>query len=952
MARGLGTLGGLCCLAVMYGTGAAAESRDLAGAWRFRIDRDDRGFAEKWPTAPLPGDDTIRLPGMVQAQGYGDPITVKTPWTGQIVDRSWFTAPEYERDRRPGHVKVPFWLQPERYYKGAAWYQREIEVPVAWRGRRIVLTLERPHIETRAWLDDRELGVSNSLSTPHAYDLGTAVAPGKHRLTIRVDNRLVVDVGINSHSVTDHTQGNWNGIVGRIELSATPPVWVEDLRVIPHDGRSIAVRCTIGNTTGRDQPVFARLEFAMPENVLGPPPGVQRVSLNGPHTTFTTEYHLGPEAPLWDEFHPALYRVTASIDGDPAGSRTVSFGLREIGTSGTQFVINGRKVFFRGTLECAIFPLTGHPPMDVQSWKRIIGIAKDHGLNLIRFHSWCPPGAAFQAADELGFYFHVECGSWANTSTALGKGKPIDRWLYEEADRILSAYGNHPSFVLMAYGNEPAGDDKTYLDAWVNHYRQLDGRRLYTSAAGWPEIAANQFHVTPAPRIQAWGAGRASRINARPPETTTDYREYIQAREVPVISHEIGQWCAYPDLAEIPNYTGPLKPRNFEIFRESLEAHGMGSQAHDFLIASGKLQALCYKEEIESALRTPGMGGFELLALYDFPGQGTAPVGVLNALWNPKGYVSAREFRRFCSHTVPLARLRKRVFTGDEEIDARLEAAHFGPEPRGHLKARISLVREDGQTVISDIVSSRPASPGNRLLFGGWRCKLGTIPPPARCKLVLSIEGTPFENDWDFWVYPATVETRCPANVTIVSRLDARAEAILQAGGRVLLMVPPGKARGDRLGKVQLGFSPIFWNTAWTRRQPPHTLGILCDPRHPALADFPTESHANWQWWYLLSRAEALILDDLPRDLRPVVQVIDDWVTNRKLGLILEARVGSGKLLVCSIDLESNLEANPVARQMRASLLRYMASEQFRPALEITAPQVRSLMNDYRPSGK
>jgi len=937
---------GVVCQAALCGTGLAAESQDLAGTWRFRIDSDDRGLAEKWHTASLAGDDTIGLPGAMQAQGYGEAITVQTPWTGQIVDRSWYTAPQYEKYRRPGNVKVPFWLQPERYYKGAAWYQREIEVPDAWRDRRIILLLERPHIETHAWLDDRDLGASDSLSTPHAYDLGASVASGKHRLTIRVDNRLVVDVGINSHSVTDHTQGNWNGIAGRIELSATPPIWVEDLQVFLHDGHSTAVRCTIGNATGQDKQVFARLKLAVPENGRDPPPFGRLVSLTGPRTTFAFEYDLGPAAPIWDEFHPALHRVTASIDGSAAGSRTVSFGLREIGTSGTQFVINGRKAFMRGTLECAIFPLTGYPPTDVRSWKRSIGIAKDHGLNLFRFHSWCPPEAAFEAADLLGFYFHVECASWANASTALGLGKPIDRWLYQEADRILAAYGNHPSFLLMAYGNEPAGNDKAYLNAWVNHYRKQDGRRLYTSGAGWPQITANQFHVTPEPRIQAWGAGLASRINARAPETTTDYRAFVQAHKVPVISHEIGQWCAYPNFAEIPNYTGPLKPRNFEIFRESLEAHGMGSQAHDFLIASGKLQAACYKEEIESALRTPGMGGFELLALYDFPGQGTALVGVLDALWTSKGYISAQEFRRFCNRTVPLIRLPKRIFTVDEEISARLEVAHFGPEVPDKMTARLRLVREDGQPVISAVVAALAAPRDGLISFGDWRCKLQTLPAPARYKLVMGIEGTPFENDWDVWVYPATGETRCPPNVRIVSQCDASAESALLAGGRVLLLVPPGKVRGDGLGKVKLGFSPIFWNTAWTRRQPPHTLGILCDPKHPGLADFPTELHSNWQWWYLLSRAGVLILDDLPRNLRPVVQVIDDWVTNRKLGLVVEARVGSGKLLVCSIDLESNLEANPVARQMRASLLRYVASEQFQPTSELTAQQVRSLMND------
>ena len=882
----------------------------------------------------------------MQAQGYGEPITVKTPWTGAIVDRSWFTAPEYEKYRRPGQVKVPFWLQPERYYKGAAWYQREIEVPADWQGRRIVLTLERPHIETRAWLDDRALGVNNSLSTPHAYDLGTAVAPGKHRLTIRVDNRLVVDVGINSHSVTDHTQGNWNGIVGRIELSATPPVWVEDVQVIPHDGRSIAVRNTIGNATGRDQQVFARLEFAMPENVLGPPPGGPLASLQGPRTTFTAEYHLGPEAPLWDEFHPVLYRVTASIDGDPAGSRTVSFGLREIGTSGTQFVINGRKVFFRGTLECAIFPRTGHPPTDVDSWKRIIGIAKEHGLNLFRFHSWCPPEAAFQAADELGFYFQVECGSWANTSTSLGEGKPIDAWLYEEAERILATYGNHPSFVLLAYGNEPAGKHEAYLTKWVEHFKGRDPRRLYAGGAGWPQLAADQYHIAYGPRIQAWGDGLKSRINARPPETTIDYRDYVRARKVPVLSHEVGQWCAYPNFAEIASYTGPLKPRNFEIFRDSLEAHGMLGQAHDFLIASGKLQVLCYKEDIEALLRTPGLGGFELLALYDFPGQGTALVGVLDALWNAKGYVTPAQFRRFCNSTVPLARLSRRVFTADQPFEAALEVAHFGPRPLKDAVLAWAIVGADGKAFASGRkVGTIPVD--NGVALGSISASLRELPAPAKYRLVLAIEGTPLENDWDFWVYPAEPQAApVPPVVTVVNRLDERATAALEAGGRVLLLVPPGQAREDRLGKVALGFSSIFWNTAWTRRQPPHTLGVLCQSTHPALAGFPTESHTNWQWWYLLTRADALILDDLPRELRPVVQVIDDWVTNRKLGLVVEARVGSGKLLVCSIDLEHGLEHNPVARQFRASLLSYLASERFNPATELTAAQVRSLMKD------
>ena len=354
---------------------------------------------------------------------------------------------------------------------------------------------------------------------------------------------------------------------------------------------------------------------------------------------FEAEFPLGNQSELWDEFNPSLYCLTAALAG-AGDSCSATFGLREISTQGNQLLLNGHKLFIRGTLECCIFPLTGHPPTDVDSWKRVIRIAKAHGLNLIRFHSYCPPEAAFIAADELGFYYQVET-CWANQSTTLGDGKPVDQWVYDETARILKAYGNHPSFLLMPYGNEPGGSKaNAYLARYVEHFKALDPRRLWTSGAGWPQLPENQFHLTPDPRIQSWGGGLKSRINARPPETRTDYREYIGQRAVPVISHEIGQWCVYPNFDEIPKYKGYLKPRNFEIFRDTLRAHGMARPGPRLPLASGKLQTLCYKEDIESALRTPGMGGFELLDLHDFPGQGTALVGVLDPFWDGKGYVT------------------------------------------------------------------------------------------------------------------------------------------------------------------------------------------------------------------------------------------------------------------------------------------------------------------------
>ena len=720
------------------------QTISLAGKWRFALDRADTGIGERWFERSL--SDTVKLPGSLPAQGIGDEVTVDTKWTGGIVDRSFFTDPKFARYRQPGQVKLPFWLQPDKYYAGVAWYQRDFEVPADWRGKRVVLFLERAHWETRVWLDGKLIGSNNSLSTPHEYELGP-LAPGKHTLSIRVDNRRVIDVGENSHCISDHTQGNWNGIVGTIELRATPLVWVKDVQVYPDaTKRTARVRVSLGNQTSKPVRVAVHLLpqalNASSAGVIPVKPITAQVPLEG--SVIETQFSFGEAFYLWDEFHPHLYTLAVRVES-PDGSalsdeRKVTFGIRDFKTEGTQFTINGRKTFIRGTLECCIFPKTGHPPTEVGEWKRLIHIARAYGLNLLRFHSYCPPEAAFAAADELGMYLQVET-CWANQSTTLGDGKPVDRWVWYETERILQAYGNHPSFVLMPYGNEPGGTDthnkasgtptgvSAYLAKYVAHFKEADPRRLWTSGSGWPQLPENQFHVTPDPRIQAWGGGLKSRINARPPETLTDYRGYISRRSVPVISHEIGQWCVYPNFAEMPKYTGYLKPKNFEIFHDFLEQNGLAPLAKQFLLASGKLQTLCYKEDIESALRTPGMGGFELLDLHDFPGQGTALVGVVDPFWEDKGYVTAKEYSRFCNHTVPLARLSKRVFTTDETLDAQLEITHFGAEPMAGEVPTWKLVAENGAVCASGQLPPRDVPVGNGIGLGAIHVALAGVPP-------------------------------------------------------------------------------------------------------------------------------------------------------------------------------------------------------------------------------
>lgn len=917
---------------------------DLAGEWKFQTDSTDIGINTQWFNEELKG--TISLPGSMTTNNLGDDITVNTPWVGSIFDSSWFHSPAYSRYRIAGNIKVPFWLQPVKYYKGPAWYQKEITIPESWKDQHIELEIERSHWETTVWIDNKRVGMQNSLGTAQTFDL-LSPGPGTHRITIRVDNKVKdLNVGPNSHSISDHTQSNWNGMIGSLTVRARPLVYIKEVKLYPVV-KSKDVRAKLVIVNESKAPVKASVILAAKLEGSDEDAMPMRYELNAGvgETLLDTSYTMGPKSLLWDEFHPNLYSMNVSLNGEANSKdeKNVLFGMRDFKTEGSQFTINGRRTYLRGTLECAIFPLTGYPPTDTASWMRIFRIAKSYGLNHMRFHSWCPPDAAFEAADRSGFYLQIECSSWANwgKNSGLGEGLPIDQYIIDESERIVNAYGNHPSFCLLAYGNEPAGKDYIrFLTDFVNRWKQKDDRRLYTAGAGWPNISDNQYQSTPEPRIQRWGEGVNSIINGKPPSANYDWSSYIAKWSMPVVSHEIGQWCVYPDFKEIKKYTGVLKPKNFEIFQESLKEHGMASLADSFLLASGKLQSLCYKADIEAALRTPGFGGFQLLDLHDFPGQGTALVGVLSPFWEDKGYITAKEYSQFCNSTVPLALFPKFIYLNNETLSVPVHLAHFG-ENGLTIAPLWTIGNASGRVVMSGTLPQINTPIGNNIQLGTIQQALNSFTEPS--KLILTIKAGDHENTWDFFVYPASLPASS-ADVYVTQQPDDKAIAVLNNGGNVLLTLKKGSVRPEKGGNVAVGFSSIFWNTAWTQGQAPHTLGILCNPSHPAFSQFPTDYYSNWQWWDAMSHSNAVILDSVSRGLQPIVRVIDDWVTNRPLGLIFECRVGKGKLLVSAIDLLDNQAQRPEARQLLYSLKKYMASAQFAPSAEVGAEKIKSIL--------
>jgi hypothetical protein len=918
----------------------AAESIDLSGEWRFALD--PKGSLSEASPHQWSFPEKIKLPGTVAGRGFGDEPSFQTQWTGD----GWRYPEMFKEWQEPGNFKFPFFLQPPRHYLGPAWYQREIEIPAGWSGGAL-LHLERVHWHSAAWVDGKAVGTGDSLGLPHEFELGV-MAPGKHIITLRIDNRIGdVNVGPLSHSVTDHTQGNWNGVVGKIELRQRPSSRIGNLQVYPSADGSLKVVAS-GRLDAEINEASLHVEIDAPGDSAGVKVAsgpIQRKD-DGTFEVEMTAKLPGPPQP-WNEFHPNLYQASACLytgDDAPQDEKLVTFGFREPGHKDGRLSINGTPIFLRGTLECCIFPLTGYPPTDVDSWKRIVRICKAHGLNHIRFHSWCPPEAAFIAADELGFYYQVEVSSWANQGAEIGSGRPLDAWIETEGNRMLGAYGNHPSFLLMAYGNEPSGGNhKKWLQDWVARRKAEDPRRFYTTGAGWPVMPGSDFHSSPDPRLQHWGEGMKSIINSQPPNTDFDWTSHVkQHPDAPVVSHEIGQWCAYPNFREIDKYTGHFKARNFEIFRETAKRAGLFGQADDFVMASGKLQALAYKHDIEAALRTAAFGGFQLLDLHDFPGQGTALVGVLDAFWDSKGYITAEEYKRFCGPVVPLARMKKMILSTAETLEAGIELAQFGPVDLSGFEVAWRLVAQDGSVVAKGTLPAMHLPAGQLHALGFVRASLASVKAPAKLNFVVGAADGAFSNSWDLFVYQENPPVVQYPGIVITREIGVAKDA-LRNGSKVLWNPHAATVRNDRDRPLVAGFSPIFWNTAWTQWQAPHTLGILCDPAHPALAGFPTDFHSNWQWWEVQKDARPFILTILG-EVKPILQLIDDWFTNRKLGYVFEARVGPGLLLASAVDLGDGQERRPALRQLRSSLLAYISSDRFSPAVQVDEAALDSLL--------
>ncbi len=912
------------------GLAIGSDEISLAGRWRFALDHDDTGEVERWFASSLP--ESILLPGTTDLACKGHALDRETMAYSEDMEYSTFPglAKAARADQRGFLVR-------QHYYLGRAWYQREFEVPRGLARKHWTLLLERVIWQSRVWINDRYAGSCDSLATPHRHDLGI-LPPGTHTLTLCVDNRMVHNTGTIGHAYGPETQSRWNGVVGRIGLRATAPVYIRRLDVFPErTAQAIRVRTVVANSLDSAAEGTLRLlarsgdgarSADAREIVFRAPPG---------ESTFEGMIALEEPWPMWDEFTQALHQVEARVK-TAEGEHDLSepFGFRDCRREGQKILINGRRVFLRGTLDCCVYPGTGHPPMTETEWLEVLGTIKEYGFNHVRYHSWCPPEAAFGAADKLGIYLQPETCFWVDGWTVktfskpapLGKDAEVLAFVRREIERISEEYGNHPSFTFFCIGNEFAepGTDWAEVDAVLAEAKRRDPRRLYNASTARRRIASDDFWVHHAAR----GVG--------PAHTDWDFTERLPAHDLPVIAHETGQRPVFPDYDSLlPRFSGPLKPYNYERLRQELDAAGLLDRMKSFEKASARFQLVQYKAEHEGILRTPGYAGYQLLMLNDFTGQSEALVGILDPFWQPKGTDRRAEVLRWNAPTVALARFSKYIWSAGETFSALIEVAHHGPNDMAAATAEWSLATSEGEVIARGALGPCAVPTGALTRFGTISVPLG-----ARIQAValeLSVTVSRSTNRWNLWVYPPAEGEPARGEVLIVDRVDGRTIDALRNGQSVLLLAH----RLSNAHTARTGFLSVYWSAGWWGNEF-SSLGLLCDPAHGALRSFPTEIHGDWQWQTLTEGATTFLLDGTPRGFRPIVQPVTDFHHNRLLAHLFEARVGEGRLLVCGYDLDTDLKKRHAARQLRRSLLEYMGSTAFRPGQSLSIDLVERLL--------
>lgn len=857
-------------------------------------------------------------------------------------------------------------------YVGALSYEKDIVITKEMASKKnLSLFIERTKPST-LWIDGDSIGSVCQLYAPHVYAL-PQLTEGKHTIRLLIDNRdeNIPQSVCGSHAWTDATQTNWNGMLGKMCIIGNDKAYIKSVNVYPDVKKNIA---TVKVQVLSDKNMNATLSF----NCLKT--DVVNVKLIKGTNTITHTIQMDENPTLWSEFHPYLYNINVKLAGKKcADSKSVKFGMREFGTQGTQFTINGNKTFLRGTHDACVFPLCAYSPTDVNEWKKLFLKAKEYGINHYRFHSYTPTEAAFEAADEVGMYLQTELPLWGTIdSTTIEQNK----FLLNEANTLIEQLGNHPSFMALGLGNELWGDFNI-MHKWLDDFRKQDDRHLYVygsnNTLGWQGAHDGEDYMVTC-RV---GGGDHYKANTRTsfsfadeddggilnherPNTRNDFSYPVSICPRPIVSHETCQFQMYPDYDQIKKYTGVLYPYNLEIFRDRLAENGLTAQQKDFTKATNRWGLECYKADIEYCLRTRGFGGYQLLDLKDYPGQGSALCGILDAFMDAKDSEFDRKVVNVMQPIVPLLLMDKFCWSTNEPFIFDISIANFSEDITCNYVNLTFEMEGKKEEITFNNYACHPGNTDRAVLASEHKGLeklekiIASISSPKKATITLETgncnSDRHYTNVYNVWFYPEHSKTHClhndddfvPKGVVLSDTLDAKTLKALKKGKTVLLTPNFPSIEKQSIGGL---FTPDYWNYAMFKtisennNKPvsPGSLGMLMDEKHPLFNGFPTDGHTDWQWWCIAKNSRPLILNSLSKDYRPVIQTVDNIERNHKLGILMEFKVGKGKLLITTTDL-TTISEFVEGRAYKNAIMNYITSNDFNPQTEISHDELKNLL--------
>ena len=857
--------------------GDTMKTIDLSGKWNYKTDIDNGQTIDSIKFE----NNNFNLPGSTCDNRIGK----KTEYFDKISKEA---------------VRAPR----ERYeYIAPLWLQKTVNIPNDTDGKTVRLFMERVNIASELWIDgvktDRQI---IELSTPHIYNLTGKITPGEHMFTLKIDNRNLLNLDTMASGYSVDTQGYWNGVIGRIELQYEEKEHIDSIQVYTDD-KGITLK--VVETSDVHSP-FKTENATITVNVTSPKGDLlgEKIFETKVFNSKQVDYFRYDISKIdyWDEFNPNLYTATVKYEcNGHTDIKSVKFGMRTIKTENKKILLNNRQISLRGTIDCAIYPLTGYPPMDIEVWRKNFKTIKSYGLNHVRFHAWCPPECAFNAADEIGMYISIEMPLWLNHDVcALETGEdPIHRqYFMQEAINISKTYGNHPSFIMFSNGNENMGDFDMLNDI-TTCIKAYDNRRIYTLTTNFdhPIMPCEDY-------LCAYEAGghnvRIQNCQDKAAENTSlDYSSAVKDVPVPIISFEVGQYCVYPDVDLIEKYTGNILPVNLDAIKKFMIEKNVYHKLNDYIKASGDLAVKLYKEDIEAALRTKDFGGFELLSLSDYTGQSTATVGILDVFYESKGLISHDEFKNFAGEAVPLFKA-KRIFKNTDTLEAELDLYDFGEKKINNPVYNLTV--QNGKQVFykTSTTESKVSIP------------LNSITKSTMLSVILEVNG--YKNTWRIFVF---AENKIENNVRMI-KSEEELDDIIKNGGKAIVTKECFK------NPIHGSFIPVFWSPVHFPSQKP--CGAIIDNNHRIFDDFPTEKYPDYQWKRLLDNSIGTDISKFAGEVKPIIETVPNFFDNTASSPLFETEIGKAKLLFCGFDLDGDY---PECKQLLSSITQYVNSDKF-----------------------